>query len=65
MVYADFEAFTKPTSGCEPSRDDSFTNKDQKHKPCEFCHQIVCFDGKLNLQEAVIYRAKSENEDVA
>ena len=42
----------------------SFTNKYKKHKPCGFCYH-VCFDDKLYSQEPVIYRAKSEDEDVA
>lgn len=65
VVYAEFEAYTKPISGCELNSDDSFTNKHQRHKPCGFGYQIVCFDYKLYLQEPVIYRAKSEDEDVA
>ena len=43
----------------------SFTNKYKKHKPCGFCYHVVCFDDKLYSQEPVIYRAKSEDEDVA
>ena len=65
VVYAGFEACTKPISGCALGNDDSFTNKQQRHKPCEFCYQIVCFDDRLYSQEPVIYRAKNEDEDVA
>lgn len=65
VVCANFEACTKSTSGCEPSNDESFTNKYQKHKPCGFCYQIVCFDDKHYSQDPVIYKAKSEDKDVA
>ena len=64
-VYADFESLVEPIDTCEPSSDESFTSQYQKHKPCGFCYHIVCFDDKLYSQEQVIYRAKSEDEDVA
>ena len=65
MIYADFDACTKPINNCEPSSDDSFTSQYQKQKPCVFCDQIVCFDNELYSQEPVVYRVKSEDEDVA
>ena len=65
VVYADFEACNKSISGCQPISDDSFRNKYQRHEPCGFCYQIVSFDDRLCSQEPVIYRAKSEDEDVA
>lgn len=65
VVYADFEVFTGPISGCEPSSDDSFINKYPRHKPCGFGYQIVYIDDNLYSQKPVIYRAKSEDEDVS
>ena len=54
-VQANFEAFTKPIRGCEPTSYDSFTNKYQRRKPCEFCYHIVCLHDKPYSQELVIY----------
>lgn len=64
VVYADFEDMVKPTSGNEPDSGKSFTNPYQKHKPCVFCYHIKCFDDELYSQKLVIYRAKSDEEDV-
>ena len=65
VVYADFECFIKPISGAEPDAKKSFTNQISKHVPCGFCFNIICYDEKLYQQDPVIYRAKSEDEDVA
>ena len=65
IVYADFECFIVPISGAEPDDGKSFTNQISKHEPCGFCYKIICFDEKLYQQDPVIYRAKSEDEDVA
>ena len=65
IVYADFEALVEPINGCEPSDEKSFTNKYQKHKPCSFCYHIKCFDDNLYSQKPVIYRGKSEDEDIS
>ena len=54
-VQANFEAFTKPIRGCEPTSYDSFTNKYQRRKPCGFCYHIVCLHDKPYSQELVIY----------
>ena len=64
VVYADFEDMVKPTGGNEPDSGKSFTNPYQKHKPCVFCYHIKCFDDELYSQKLVIYRAKSDEEDV-
>ena len=42
----------------------SFTQKYQKHKPSGFCFKIVCFDERYN-QKPVLFRARSEDEDVS
>lgn len=64
VVYADFEALVEPIQSCEPSSEKSFTKQYQKHKPCGFGYKIVCFDDKFS-KKPIIYRAKSEEEDVS
>ena len=64
VVYADFEAFTEEIPTCEQNEKFSFTQKYQKHKPSGFCFKIVCFDEKYN-QKPVLFRARSEDEDVS
>ena len=64
VVYADFEAFTEEISTCEQNDKFSFTQKYQKHKPSGFCFKIVCFDERYN-QKPVLFRARSEDEDVS
>ena len=65
VVYADFEAFTEEISSCEPNDKKSFTQKYQKHRPSGFCYKIVCFDEQLFNQKQVLFRVKSEDEDVS
>ena len=65
VVYVDFEAFTEEISTCEPNDKKSFTQKYQKHRPSGFCYKIVCFDEQLFNQKQVLFRAKSEDEDVS
>ena len=64
VVYADFEAFTEEISTCEPNQRSSFTQKYQRHQPSGFCFKIVCFDERYN-QKPVLFRAKSEDEDIS
>ena len=64
VVYADFEAFTEEISTCQPNDKKSFTQKYQRHRPSGFCYKIVCFDERYN-QKPVIFRAKSEDEDIS
>ena len=64
VVYADFEAFTEEIPTCEQNERSSFTQKYQRHKPSGFCFKIVCFDEKYN-QKPVLFRARSEDEDVS
>ena len=68
IIYADFEAFLENMDSCEPNNRSSFTEKYQKHKPCGFCYKIVCLEEIFlpeSLLKPVLYRAKSEDEDVA
>ena len=37
----------------------------QRHKPCGFCCHIKCYDDESYSQKPVIYREKSEEEDVS
>ena len=64
VVYADFEAFTEEITISEQNDKFSFTQKYQKHKPSGFCFKIVCFDERYN-QKPVLFRARSEDEDVS
>ena len=60
VVYADFEALNMKMNSQKGKM-----HTYQKHHPCGFCLQIVCgFDEKVVFLP-VLYRAKSENEDVA
>ena len=65
VVYADFEAFMEEISSCEPNDKKSFTHKYQRHRPSGFCYKIVCFDEQLFNQKPVLFRAKSEDEDIS
>ena len=68
VIYADFEAFLVNMDSCEPDNRSSFTETYQKHKPCGFCYKIVCLEDIFlpeSLLKPVLYRAKSEDEDVA
>ena len=64
VVYADFEAFTEEIPISKQNDKFSFTQKYQKHKPSGFCFKIVCFDERYN-QKPVLFRARSEDEDVS
>ena len=64
VVYADFEAFTKEISTCEPNAKFSFTKQYQQHQPSGFCFKIVCFDKRFN-QKPVLFRTKSKDEDIS
>ena len=64
VVYADFEALTEEIPISEQNDKFSFTQKYQKHKPSGFCFKIVCFDERYN-QKPVLFRARSEDEDVS
>ena len=56
VMYADFESFLKPVSGCQPSPTESYTNKIRKHTPSSFCYHIKCFDDSLYKPKPVSLR---------
>ncbi len=63
-IIADFESMMKAIHTAQPNPDNSYTMKQQKHKPDGFCYFIKCtFDDQYD--KLVEYRAKSEDEDVA
>ena len=64
VVYVDFEAFTEEMPISKQNEKFSFTQKYQKHKPSGFCFKIVFFDERYN-QKPVLFRARSEDEDVS
>jgi len=63
VFYADFESCIQPIDTCQPSSNESFTNKIQKHKPLSFCIVIKWTDDIVPLK-TITYTAKSDNEDV-
>ena len=65
VVYADFEAFTEEIPISKQNEKFSFTQKYQRHRPSGFCYKIVCFDEQLFNQKPVLFRAKSEDEDIS
>ena len=65
IVYADFEAFTKPIDTCQSDPKKSFTMPYQKHIPSSFCYYIKCFDDEIYKKDPVIYTAEREEDDVA
>ena len=62
IVIADFESFIIPKSGCKPNDSKSYSVKYQEHKPCGFCYYII---SDVKDFEPVLYRAKSDDEDVS
>ena len=64
IVYADFEAFTKPIHTCQPNPELSYTKQYQKHIPSSFSYYIKCFDDTVYEGKPVTYTAKSEDDDV-
>jgi hypothetical protein len=55
VVYADFEALTRPVSKAERKGNDSYTDAYQTHEPCGFCVHIVSADPARTF-EPVVYR---------
>ena len=62
IVYADFEAVTKPG---QPNPEQSYTKQYQKHIPSSFCYYIKCFDDTAYEGKPVTYTAENEDDDVA
>ena len=59
VIYAEFEALNMPMKH-EKGKVKTY----QKHHPCGFCFQIICgFDETIKFPP-ILYRAKSQNEDV-
>ena len=67
IVYADFEAFTKPVHTCQHNLEHSYTKQYQKHIPSSFSYYryIKCFNETIYQGKPVSYTAKSEDDDVA
>ena len=66
IVYADFEAVTKPpVHTCQPNPEQSYTKQYQKHIPSSFCYYIKCSDNTVYEGKPVTYTAKSEDDNVA
>jgi len=61
VVYADFECFTKPIQSCEPSSQESYTNKYQQHKPSGFGYYIISVTGECIYK---CYTKQDENENL-
>ena len=64
VVYADFECFTEPVSGCMPASDCSSTTKYQSHKPSEFSFLIKCFDDSIFAPILVSQTAEYSSSDI-
>ena len=47
VIYADFECILEKIDGCEPSPEESFTVKTERHEPCGFSYIVVRSDRKL------------------
>jgi len=63
VFYADFESCIQPIDTCQPSSNEFYTNKIQKHKPLSFCIVIKWTDNIVPLK-TITYTAKSDDEDV-
>ena len=58
VIYADFEAITEKTSGCQPNKYKSYTEAHQKHTDCGYSYKIVCcYDDKYS-KPVTIYRGE-------
>ena len=56
MIYADFESITERISGCQPSDQQSYTEKYQRHTACSFGYKVVYHYDKKYSKDIVIYR---------
>ena len=65
VIYADFEAFTKPIDTCQPDPATSYTMPYQKHVASSFAFYVKCFDDKIYKPKLVTYTAADESDDVA
>ena len=57
-IYADFECTTEKVSSCQPSDNNSYTEKYQKHTACSFGYKVVCHYDQMYSGDVVIYRGE-------
>ena len=62
VIYADFEALTKPLSSTERNPQHSYTEAYQTHEPCGFCVHVVSSDPKHQF-DPVVYRGENTIEE--
>ena len=48
LIYADFESILVPEGNGKQNRDESYTNKYQKHFACSYCYKLVYADDKFS-----------------
>ena len=58
VIYADFESNLEKMSSCQPSEDQSYTEKYQRHTPVSFGYKVVCHYDKEYSKDSVIYRGE-------
>ena len=58
VVYADFEALTKPVSKASKDPSQSYTDAYQTHEPCGFCIHIVSSDKQRHF-DPIVYRGEN------
>ena len=58
VIYADFEPNLEKMSRCQPSEEQSYTEKYQKHTPVSFGYKVVCHYDKKYSKDLVIYRGE-------
>jgi len=65
IVYADFEAVTKPVHTCQANPEHSYTKQYQTYIPSSFCYYIKCCDDTVYERKLVTYTAENEDDEVA
>lgn len=58
VVYADFEALTKPVSKTDRDPSKSYTDAYQTHEPCGYCIYVVSSDPARSF-EPIVYRGEN------
>ena len=48
IIYADFESILLPENNGKQNRNESYTNKHQKHITCNYDYKLVCLDDKFS-----------------
>ena len=59
VIYADFEALTKPVSPATPKGDTSYTNAYQTHEACGYTIHIVSSDPQRKFKP-IVFRGDCE-----